>query len=113
EDCESLAAFGVCLEFRGAIKDSAAGGFGGLRMLVHASEGRVEELLSIVIGRQIERTEQLLHTIVFGSGEVPILIHPEDEKICEGRFLFVRKTLGIHATRIDGGGNRVNLRKVG
>ena len=40
-----------------------------------------------------------------------VLIHAEDKKIEQCGFLFVRKTLCVHAEMVRGGGNRVNLRK--
>lgn len=88
------------LELRRAFENRAPDALGSLRMLVHASKCRVDELLPRVFRAQVEAPEERFDPFVLGAGHVPILVHAQNQQIGKRGFLFVGKSLRVHATRL-------------
>ena len=82
-------------------------------MFADAGEGGVGVLLAGVAGAEVVSGEKEFDALIFGGGEVTILIHAEHEEIEERAFLVVRKTICVHVGRVKRRVKGVNLRKNG
>ncbi len=86
-------------------------GFRSARVLAHAGERSVNQLLAGVIGCELERRDELFHTLIFGSGNMAVLVHPKNQEIQQRGFLFLGKTGGVHAPRVSECARAVNSRR--